>query len=147
MTHSASLNSNPCFVAHSYWKPGSFPTKSLHWNKATCSWQGKIGLYIYTSPLFWKLVYHGRDNNSGVWEHKLRCKNFLQDLTFEWIAANPKTQGGLYSDCLWRESNFLVSTRPGHCHVRACLQHFMHVRLRNGYTQAYVEIMQHTHTH
>ena len=36
---------------------------------------------------------------------------------------------------------------PGHCLVRACLLHCMHVRLRNGYTQAYEQIMQHTHTH
>ena len=30
-------------------------------------------------------------------------------------------------------------------HVR--LLHFMRVRLRNGYTRAYTQIMQHTHTH
>ena len=49
----------------------------------------------------------------------------------------------LYSDCLRRESNF---NTPGHCLVRACLLHCMNVRLRNGYTQAYVQIMQYTHT-
>ena len=53
----------------------------------------------------------------------------------------------LYSDCLRQESNFLASMRPGHCLVRACLLHCMRVRLHNGYTQAYVEIMQHMHTH
>ena len=36
---------------------------------------------------------------------------------------------------------------PGHCLVRACLLHCMRVRLRNDYTQAYAQIMQHTHTH
>ena len=35
----------------------------------------------------------------------------------------------------------------GNCLVRACLLHCMHVWLRNGYTQAYVQIMQHTYTH
>ena len=36
---------------------------------------------------------------------------------------------------------------PGHCLVCACLLHCMRVRLRNGYTQAYAQIMQHTHMH
>ena len=31
--------------------------------------------------------------------------------------------------------------------MRACLLYCMRVRLRNGYTQAYAQIMQHTHTH
>ena len=31
--------------------------------------------------------------------------------------------------------------------MRACLLHCMPVRLRKGYTQAYMQIMQHTHTH
>ena len=35
---------------------------------------------------------------------------------------------------------------PGHCLVRECLLHCMSVRLRNGYTQTYEQIMQHTHT-
>ena len=35
---------------------------------------------------------------------------------------------------------------PGHCLVHVCLLHCMRVRLRNGYTQAYVQIMQHMHT-
>ena len=54
----------------------------------------------------------------------------------------------LYSDCLLRESKFLASTRrvTALC-VRACLLHCMRVRLRNGYTQAYAQMMQHTHTH
>ena len=37
--------------------------------------------------------------------------------------------------------------RAGHCHVHACLLHCMHAQLRNGYTQAYAQIMQHMHTH
>ena len=36
---------------------------------------------------------------------------------------------------------------PGHCLVRVRLLHCMRVRLRNGYTRAYAQIMQHTHTH
>ena len=44
----------------------------------------------------------------------------------------------LYSDCLQRESNFLAPTRR----VTALC-----VRLHNGYTQAYTQVMQHTHTH
>ena len=35
---------------------------------------------------------------------------------------------------------------PGHCLVRACLPHCMRVWLRNGYTQAYAQIIQHTQT-
>ena len=35
----------------------------------------------------------------------------------------------------------------GHCLLRVRLLHCMRVRLRNGYTQAYALIMQHTHTH
>ena len=31
--------------------------------------------------------------------------------------------------------------------MHACLLHCMCVQLRNGYTQAYAQIMQHTHTH
>ena len=31
--------------------------------------------------------------------------------------------------------------------MRACLLHCMRVRLRNGYTEAYAQIIQHTHTH
>ena len=31
--------------------------------------------------------------------------------------------------------------------VRACLLHCMRVRLRNGNTQVYVQIMQYTHTY
>ena len=31
--------------------------------------------------------------------------------------------------------------------MRACLLHCMRVRLRNGYTQAYAQIMQHKHMH
>ena len=31
--------------------------------------------------------------------------------------------------------------------VRACLLHCMRVRLHNGYTQAYAQIIQHTHMH
>ena len=48
----------------------------------------------------------------------------------------------LYSDCLRRESNFLASM-----HRVTALLHCMLVRLRNGYTQAYAQIMQHTHMH
>ena len=54
---------------------------------------------------------------------------------------------GLYSDCLRRESNFFGLNAPGHCLVRVRLLHCMRVRLRNGYTRAYAQIMQHTHTH
>ena len=36
---------------------------------------------------------------------------------------------------------------PSHCLMRVRLLHCMHVRLRNGYTWAYVQIMQHTLTH
>ena len=35
---------------------------------------------------------------------------------------------------------------PLHCLVRVRLLHCMHVQLRNGYTRAYVQIMQHTYT-
>ena len=35
---------------------------------------------------------------------------------------------------------------PGHCLVHVRLLHCMHVQLRNGYTRAYAQIMQHTHT-
>ena len=35
---------------------------------------------------------------------------------------------------------------PGHCLVRMRLLHCMRVQLRNGYTLAYAQIMQHTHT-
>ena len=55
--------------------------------------------------------------------------------------------GLLYSDCLRQESNFFCFNAPGHCLVRACMLHCMRVRLCNGYTQAYVQIMQHTHMH
>ena len=56
-------------------------------------------------------------------------------------------ESGVYSDCLRRESNFLASTRWVTAFVRVCLLHCMRVRLRNGYTQAYAQIMQHMHTH
>ena len=36
---------------------------------------------------------------------------------------------------------------PGHCLVRVRLLHCMRVQLRYGYTRAYAQIMQHTHTH
>ena len=36
---------------------------------------------------------------------------------------------------------------PGHCLVRVRLLHCMRVLLRNGYTRAYAQRMQHTHTH
>ena len=36
---------------------------------------------------------------------------------------------------------------PDHCLVHVRLQHCMRVRLHNGYTQAYAQIMQHTHMH
>ena len=36
---------------------------------------------------------------------------------------------------------------PGHCLVCVRLLHCMRVRLCNGYTRAYSQIMQHTHTH
>ena len=40
---------------------------------------------------------------------------------------------------------YRVRNAPGHnCLVRACLLHCMHVQLRNGYTQAYAQIMQNT---
>ena len=35
----------------------------------------------------------------------------------------------------------------GYCLLRVRLLHCMHGRLRNGYTQAYAQIMQHTHTY
>ena len=53
----------------------------------------------------------------------------------------------LYSDCLRRESNFLASTRQVTALCVRILLHCMRVRLRNGYTQAYAQIMQHTHMH
>ena len=53
----------------------------------------------------------------------------------------------LYSDCLRRESNFLASTRQVTALSVHVLLHCMRVRLCNGYTQAYVQIIQHTHTH
>ena len=59
----------------------------------------------------------------------------------------PSNGLNLYSDCLRQEGNFLASTRRVTCLVRVCLLHCMCVRLRNGYTQAYAQIMQHTHTH
>ena len=45
-----------------------------------------------------------------------------------------------------REQRFDFNA-PGHCLVRVRLLHCMHVRLCNGYTRAYAQIMQHTHTH
>ena len=36
---------------------------------------------------------------------------------------------------------------PSHCLVHVRLLHFMRVRLRNGYTRTYAQIMQRTHTH
>ena len=36
---------------------------------------------------------------------------------------------------------------PGHCLACVRLLHCMRVRLRNGYTRAYAQIMQHTYTH
>ena len=36
---------------------------------------------------------------------------------------------------------------PSHCLVSVRLLHCMRVRLHNGYTRAYAQIMQHTHTH
>ena len=53
----------------------------------------------------------------------------------------PATHTSLYSDCLWWESNFLASTLP------VTAQPCMRMRLRNGYTRGYAQIMQHTHTH
>ena len=35
----------------------------------------------------------GIEKNSSVWEHKLRCKRFLQNSTFERLAAEPQTDG------------------------------------------------------
>ena len=60
-----------------------------------------------------------------------------------------------FSDLLITPILRLPSTReqlfgfnvPGHCLVRACLLYCMRVQLCNGYTQAYAQIMQHTHTH
>ena len=46
-----------------------------------------------------------------------------------------------------REYIFLASTRRNNCLVRVCLLHCMRVRLRNGYMQAYAQIMHYTHTH
>ena len=40
-----------------------------------------------------------------------------------------------------------IINAPGHCIVRACLLHCLHVRLCNSYTQAYAQIMKHAHTH
>ena len=56
---------------------------------------------------------------------------------FKWICSFRPLW--LYSDCLQRESNIFGFDAPGHCLVR--------VRLRNRYTRAYAQIMQHTHTH
>ena len=53
----------------------------------------------------------------------------------------------LYSDCLRRESNFLASMRQVTALCVRILLHCMRVRLRNGYTQAYAQILQHTHMH
>ena len=54
------------------------------------------------------------------------------------------------SSMLWlpstRELTFGFNA-PGHCLVHACLLHCMRVWLHNGYTQAYAQIMQHTHMH
>ena len=36
---------------------------------------------------------------------------------------------------------------PGHCLVCVRFLHCMRVRLHNGYTRAYAQIIQHTHTH
>ena len=53
----------------------------------------------------------------------------------------------LYSDCFRRESNFLATTRPVTAFCVCVLLHCMRVRLRNGYTRTYAQIMQHTHMH
>ena len=71
--------------------------------------------------------------------HTPPCRRFKEHLAWHECEF-------LYSDCLRQESNVLASTRR-HCLVCACLLHCMRVRLRNGYTQAYAQIMQHTHTH
>ena len=53
----------------------------------------------------------------------------------------------LCSDCLRRESNILALTHPVTALCVCVLLHCMRVRLCNGYTRAYAQIMQHTHTH
>ena len=61
--------------------------------------------------------------------------------------ASLETYLRLYCDCLWWESNFFGFNAPVHCLVLVRLLHCMRVRLRNGYTRAYMQIMQHTHMH
>ena len=43
--------------------------------------------------------------------------------------------------------NTIYSLIARHCLVRMCLLHCLCVHLCNGYTRAYVQIKQHTHTH
>ena len=40
-----------------------------------------------------EVITTGHRKKSSVWEHKLRCKYFLQNLTFEQFAAEPQTVG------------------------------------------------------
>ena len=60
-----------------------------------------------------------------------------------WLVSSP----WVYADCLRRESNFLDSTSRVTALCMCVLLHCMRVGLHNGYTQAYAQMMQHTHTH
>ena len=53
----------------------------------------------------------------------------------------------VYSPIAFNERVTFCLQPPGHCLVRVHLLHCMRVRLRNGYTWAYAQIMQHTYTH
>ena len=53
----------------------------------------------------------------------------------------------LYTPIAFDERVTFGFNAPGHCLVRVRLLHCMRVQLRNGITQAYAQIMQHTHTH
>ena len=83
---------------------------------------------LFTNPENHKTM---RYNNSP--RATAKCYNLILVVYYTPIAFNEKVS-------FWLQS-------PGHCLVRVRLLHCMRVRLRNGYMQAYAQIMYHTRTH
>ena len=89
----------------------------------------KVLNVLASEKIFWNCT----DSHRFVTHHEISCIVQQIEARYTPIAFDERVTFGFNA--------------PGHCLVRACLLHCMRVRLRNGYTQDYPQIMQHTHTH
>ena len=144
-THITQLQKVVKLVSHQILLLKSYNCKTISSNESpfTASNISRCGFSIFKqSPSLQHNVFEQDSLSQLSWfEEKTFCQGSL------FLGHAVQRHVPYYSLIAFDEKVTFWLQRACHCLVRACLLHCMRVRLHNGYTQAYVQIMQHTHMH